>query len=55
MSTSLENGSSARQASSRPSIRVAIGQGRGHTLEKTKGLHRCKPLSVWLRGQDLNL
>ena len=31
----------------------------GHNLvtmdENKKGLHRCKPLNVWLRGKDLNL
>src|SRR6185503_10256156 len=26
-----------------------------HRPENKKGLHRCKPLIVWLRGQDLNL
>src|SRR5690348_5383267 len=26
-----------------------------HRPEKSKGSHCCKPLIVWLRGQDLNL
>jgi hypothetical protein len=32
-----------------------LGHILGRIEQNKKGLHRCKPLIFWLRGQDLNL